>query len=314
MKRTFVFITLGLLFLGGLAAQLKNPVTVELKVGPAQYTGPCPVTVKMMARITLTTAARLSARFIASNGRGSTPQTLTFSAAGSQDISDSFSFNASFSGWIAVELTPVKQPLTPSLPRPGLTDKFISEKRNVNLTCQAASAPVITDVTFSCEGEPPAELDLHGNNFGSAQGTRKVRVDGQLSGVYHAWNNTYICCAGGPVVDPDKNYEFVVVDASNNPLSNVFNKKFKMCWYAVTPSQAQVGATLTLQVFLAAPSQGSYIVKLGNATMPVVSWTGHVVDAEIRVTVPQVAAGTYTIGIFKSGVNVMKDRSFTVLP
>lgn len=314
MKRTFVFITLGLLFLGAVASQTRNPVTVELKVNPAQYTGPCPVTVNLKAKITLTAAARVNARFIASNGWGSTPNALVFSGPGSKEITAAVNFSSNFSGWFAVELTPARQTLSPSLPGKGLADKYISEKRNVNLTCQAASAPVITDVTFSCEGEPPSELDLHGNNFGSTQGTRKVRVDGQVSGVYHAWNNEYISCGGGPIVDPDKNYEFIIVDASNNPISNVFNKKFKMCWYAVTPNQAQVGATLTLQVFLAAPSQGSYIVKLGNSVMPVVSWTGHVVDAEIRVTVPQIAAGTYNIGIFKSGVNVMKDRSFTVLP
>ena len=314
MKRAFVFFVLGVLFLGVVASQTRVPVTVDLKVAPAQYTGPCPVTVKMTARITLTAAARVNARFITSTGQGTPAQTLTFSGPGSQDIAGSFNFNASFNGWIAVELTPAKQMLTPSLPGKGLTDKYVSEKRTVSLTCQVASAPVISDVTFSCEGEPPSELDLHGSNFGATQGTRKVRVDGKISGVYHAWNDTYISCAGGPIVDPDKNYEFIIVDAANNPLSNVFSKKFKMCWYDITPAQAQVGAQVLLRVFLAAPSQGSYIVKLGSATMPVVSWTGHVVDAEIRVTVPQIAPGTYNIGIFKGGVNVMKDRTFTVLP
>ena len=314
MKRAFVFFVLGVLFLGVVASQTRDPVTVQLKVAPAQYAGPCPVTVKMTARITLTGAARVNARFITSTGQGTPSQTLTFSGPGSQDIAGSLNFNTSFNGWIAVELTPARQMVTPSLPGKGLADKYVSERRTVSLTCQAASAPVITDVTFSCEGEPPSELDLHGNNFGAAQGTRKVRVDGQVSGVYNAWNNEYISCGGGPIVDPDKTYEFVVVDAANNPLSNVFGKKFKMCWYDITPTQAQVGAQVLLRVFLAAPSQGSYIVKLGSVTMPVVSWTGHVVDAEIRVTVPQIAPGTYNIGIFKGGVNVMKDRTFTVLP
>jgi hypothetical protein len=314
MKRTFVFCALGILVLGVVVAQTKNPVTVDLKVAPAQYLGPCPVTVKMTARITLAAAERVNARFITSAGQGTPSQTLTFSSPGSQDISGSLSFNASFKGWIAVELTPARRTLTPALPGKGLADKFISEKRTVSLTCQAASAPVITDVTFSCEGMPPSELDLHGSNFGSTQGTKKVRVDGTVSGVYHAWNDTFITCAGGPIVDPDKNYEFVIVDAANNPLSNVFSKKFKMCWYDVSPAQAQVGAQVLLRVFLNASSQGSYVVQLGTTIMPVVSWTGHVVDAEIRVTVPQVAPGTYTLGIFKGGVNVMKDRTFTVLP
>ena len=306
MKRAFVLISLGVLLLGALSSQSRDPVQVELKVNPTNYSGSCPVVVKMTAKITLSVAARFSARFIASNGRGSTPQTLIFGAPGSQEITESFSFNGNFSGWIAVELAP-------SSPAGGLSQNFVSEKVNVTLTCQPP--PSIRGVSFSCEVTPGHQLDLRGVNFGSVQGTRKVLIEGNPAEEYYAWNGENILCKSTLIFfDPDRNYEFVIVDAGGNPLSNVFTKNFKMCWLHVIPSQAQVGATVDLAVWVKNINWAACVVKLGNVDMPWQLMSSVASFTNIRVTVPQVAPGTYNIGIFKSGVNIMRDRSFTVLP
>jgi hypothetical protein len=312
MKRLLVLLGIVLL-LGAAFAQREllpqNRVGVQISVQPKSYAGPCPVSLKLGARISLDFKTVVMARFIDSNGRGTRAQELKFTGAQTLVIRDTMSFSGNFNGWIAVELGP-RDPAPWAKGGVVLNAKkvFLSEKVNVSLQCLGAQ---ITNASIECEGEPPREIDLSGSGFGATRGNRQVLQDGIPASSYVSWSDTFITFMGSAILSPDHAYAFVVKDGAN-PVTNTFSKKFLLCWCDdPVPAAAPVNAEVELRLFMDASSPGGYVVKMGTITMPVLSWSGSP-SITIRVRVPSAAPGNYKITIQKNGAAVTKELSFAV--
>jgi hypothetical protein len=78
-------------------------------VDTPNYNGPCPMVLNFNAVVTANTAGTINYRWERSDGAFSQTQALSFSAAGSKTVGDTWQLSASYSGWVRLRvLTPVE--------------------------------------------------------------------------------------------------------------------------------------------------------------------------------------------------------------
>lgn len=173
----------------------------------------------------------------------------------------------------------------------------------------------ISKVVCTHDGQPNPEIDLSGIGLGSAQGSRRVLVDGVPAGQYIRWANTGITikAPGGAPTKWYHEYTFAIDDGSGNVLSNNFKVRFPIDWDGANPGQAAPGTTVTLNCWGPGTSQGSKILRIDHLEMQVTGWSGTAAAGQIRVVIPAIAAGFHRIFIIDHEDKISKDLAFTVL-
>jgi hypothetical protein len=107
--------------------------SVTASVDPSSFIGACPKTFNFYAVITVNGPGTVTYRWERSDGASGTTKSITFAAAGSQTVTDSWTIGISYSGWQVVHI------LTPN--------DSLSNQANFTLTCEEGFA--VTSVTAS---------------------------------------------------------------------------------------------------------------------------------------------------------------------
>lgn len=84
-------------------------VEVILRADPAEYVGPCPVTITFSGRISVAGGGgTVSYKFLRNDGASAPVQTLVFDSPGSKDVMDTWTLGGdslqSYSGWQAIQI------------------------------------------------------------------------------------------------------------------------------------------------------------------------------------------------------------------
>ena len=107
--------------------------SVTASVTPSSFTGACPKTFNFSAVITVNGPGTVTYKWERSDGAIAPDESITFAAAGSQTVTDSWTIGISYSGWERVHI------LTPN--------DSLSNQANFTLTCEEEFA--VTSVTAS---------------------------------------------------------------------------------------------------------------------------------------------------------------------
>ena len=109
--------------------------SVTASVDPSSFTGACPKTFNFSAVITVNGPGTVTYKWERSDGAIAPDESITFAAAGSQTVTDSWTIGISYSGWERVHI------LTPN--------DSLSNQANFTLTCEEEFA--VTSVTASVD-------------------------------------------------------------------------------------------------------------------------------------------------------------------
>jgi hypothetical protein len=280
----------------GLSAAPPVTVTATISADPASFNGNCPKTIVFKAVITASAPCTVQYKFLRSDGGIKPVKSVVIPVSGKNIVDDTWTLGGTTSGWEAIQI------ISPAV--------YTSAHASFTLTC--LPKPNITGVTATYSGFPTPELDIAGTNFGAAQGTRSVQVDGGPPPAYwtqYVWGDHHILYGGG-VIPWEHVYQFAIVDGGS-VISNVFPKRFLYkADGGPSPTSAHVGTQFHIYFWTLPTPQGSLVLKMGTAVCPILSWD----TTGINAKVPGLSAGTYDIYLQKGGDVVSFKYPFQVLP
>jgi hypothetical protein len=149
--------------------------------------------------------------------------------------------------------------------------------------------PVVSSVTPPV-GQSGVSITIAGTNFGAAQGTSTVTLNGTALPVT-SWSNTQIVAT----LPANAATGFLVVTVGGIPSSAVaFSIGTTPVISSVTPPAGQSGASVTIAGTNFGATQGTSTATLNGTTLPVTSWS----NTQIVVTLPANAAtGSISIAV-----------------
>jgi len=287
----------------------ETKIKVELNAATPTMTSDCPKTVNFQGFIEVTERCQVGYRFVRSDGATSSAKMLTFTAAGRQAISYTWTLGRSFRGWVAAEAAVLPARPSPTFPTSGVVRSANAE---FNLTCK----PKITDVRliYSPEGDFVA-LEVLGKNLGSSSPTKFLYIDGIKADVVevYPWTDTKIDVdeevfheITGTLQWWDHTYQWSIVDGGT-VISNVFPKRFPLHLHRVTPTSGSMDTPFEiLGDGLSHPGN----LMIGPSLVPSVSLREM---HRIRAIVPStIGPGTYQFKIVQGGVTISDTIPFTV--
>lgn len=300
----FVLPVVGLVLIGwggnpsGLSAAPPVIVTATVGAVPSSYSGYCPKTIVFKGTITASAACTVQYKFIRSDGATKPVQSLAFIAAGSKTVDDSWSLGDTFSGWEAIQI------ISPT--------HSTSAQASFALTC--LPKPNITGAMQKHFGSPTPELDIMGTNFGAAQGTKNVQIDGHLITAMPGWSmewwhDTVVSLQTGGIIPWEHVYQIAIVDGGS-VISNVYSARFHYKADGTNPVSGMPGSTFTAYFWELPAVPGGLVMKMGSATCTIVHWGGN----DVQAKVPSLPAGTYEVYLQKGADIVSYKNTFKVLP
>jgi hypothetical protein len=275
-----------------LPAPPKIKITATI-TSPGKFAAICPYTIKFTGTITASATCTVQYKFIRSDNAIMPVQTLHFLGAGSINVTDTWQLGATYVGWEAVQVTSPQS--------------VTSNHGDFALVCIAKAA--ISKASLKCGGEPCNEIDVLGTGFGATQGARKLMVDGVAASSILNWSATSISMqiTGFTLIYWDHVYQFSIQEGGNS-ISNIYSTRFPVKFDSITPQSGASGAVITLYAWGGGSQADGRVVKIGNYTCTVVSWTTNGVNAVIKVKVPAAPAGSYKIYI-QRGADIISDQA-----
>jgi len=275
------------------------PVTVSAVVNaiPSSFNGVCPKTIVFKGTITASAPCTVQYKFIRSDGASSALKSVVIPASGTNVVEDTWMIGDTYKGWEAIQI------ISPAA--------YTSPHASFIMTC--LPKPNITGAVQKHFGSPVPELDITGVNFGAAQGTKNVQIDGHLITAMpgwsmEVWGDHQISLMTGGVIPWEHIYQIAVVDGGS-VISNIYAARLLYKFDGTNPSSGIPGSPFVLYLWSAPAAQGSLVLKMGNATCPIISW-----GMALKAKVPSLPAGTYDITLQKGTDIVSFKTSFKVLP
>ncbi len=296
-------------------AQAAPTITASLKVeGDSSVQVPCPYTFKFTGTIQVSQVGVIQYRFVRSDGGLGPLTNLSCTHAGSYGVTYTWTlsgpYNAWYQGWVALR---VVYPVAVE-----------SNKAQIGLECHLKTPEINPDFlnTYIYGGPPKTpRLYVRGWNFGAAQGTRNVTLDGVPALPRPGWQ--LVSWSDGSIaIDVricdlilwDHVYQMAITE-NGKVISNTI--PFRPLYYLATPNDQiyyHAGDTLILNVYNLPASPAGYAVKFyGGNVLPIQSWVGATgcTPGQIKATIPKLTPQKqYVIGLFKNGQICSDDRFF----
>jgi hypothetical protein len=169
--------------------------------------------------------------------------------------------------------------------------------------------PKITGADPDCVGTGGCGLiDVYGQNFGAAQGARRIIHNGVPVAKYHYWaNNVVTITPTARMSFWPVHHTFSIDDGAGKKLSNVFDIVFLYKFDGSIPSQGPPGTEIKVWSWGAGPQAGKSL-WLGTTPMTINFWPGGGYEyfTPIRAVVPSLAPGTYPITMRSGAQQVSK--------
>jgi hypothetical protein len=265
-------------------------ITVTLTAFPPSFNGTCypaPTKVNFKGVIHVSAACAVQYMFVGSDGQKTPLTALNCPQAGDYKVVYDRTFSQNFSGWEVLRVARQQAVVE-------------SNRAGFSVICLPPITIDRADWQATYGGNPPFEVRVWGTNFGTAPGTKKLRV-GSLSSFANVvgWSDGFAVFSGPtPVVPWTQTYDLVFTDGGQI-ISNSYKARFKYIIDRVdaVPAGGYVpGSTVTFKIIgLPAFQGGLTLVAKGSTqtyTLQIVSWQPPLVQVKLP-TAPGFCCGIY---------------------